>query len=175
MSHSFLASRQRNVIRQKRVHGRIRRPQNRRVRARHAPIRSAHFPGRLGRQRLGQAYATGLTPHGFAAIHREAQGVVKLTFTGGESQRFQPSSTTIRSAPTARPPGQSTPMRARSLTSGSRGRTIACTKAPRRISRASSTSGRSDGGQKGSGMGSNHGLALRLLCRYLLFLPGRPR
>ncbi len=90
MSHSFLAARQRNVVRQKRVHGRIRRPQNRRVRARHAPIRSAHFPGRLGRQRLGQAYATGLTPHGFAAIHREAQGVVKLTFTGGVSQRFQP-------------------------------------------------------------------------------------
>ena len=39
---------------------------------------------------MGQAYATSLTPHGFAAIHREAQGVVKLTFTGGVSQRFQP-------------------------------------------------------------------------------------
>ncbi len=34
--------------------------------------------------------ATGMTPHGFAAIHREADGVVKLTFTGGVSQRFQP-------------------------------------------------------------------------------------
>ena len=67
------------------------------------------------------------------------------------------------------------PIKGDHLTSGSRGRTIACTKAPRRISRASSTSGRSDGGQKGSGMGSNHGLALRLLCSYLLFLPGRPR
>ena len=34
--------------------------------------------------------ATGMTPHGFAAIHREAQGVVKLTFSGEVSKRFQP-------------------------------------------------------------------------------------
>ena len=34
--------------------------------------------------------ATGMTPHDFAAIHREAGGVVKLTFTSGVSQRFQP-------------------------------------------------------------------------------------
>jgi hypothetical protein len=31
-----------------------------------------------------------MTPHSFAAIHREAEGVVKLTFTGGVSKRFQP-------------------------------------------------------------------------------------
>ena len=34
--------------------------------------------------------ATGVTPQGFATIHREAEGGVKLTFTGGVSQRFQP-------------------------------------------------------------------------------------
>ena len=34
--------------------------------------------------------ATGMRTHGFAAIHREAEGVVKLAFTGGVSQRFQP-------------------------------------------------------------------------------------
>ena len=34
--------------------------------------------------------ATSQTPHGFAAIHREADGTVKLTFTGGVSKRFQP-------------------------------------------------------------------------------------
>jgi hypothetical protein len=34
--------------------------------------------------------ATGQTPHGFAAVHRDPDGVVKLTFTGGVSQRFQP-------------------------------------------------------------------------------------
>lgn len=34
--------------------------------------------------------ATGMTPHGFGAIHREADGVVNLTFTGAVSKRFQP-------------------------------------------------------------------------------------
>ncbi|MBI4560080.1 MAG: hypothetical protein HY706_21005 [Candidatus Hydrogenedentes bacterium] len=34
--------------------------------------------------------SAGMTPHGFGAIHREADGVVKLTFTGGVSKRFQP-------------------------------------------------------------------------------------
>lgn len=34
--------------------------------------------------------ATSQTPHGFAAIHREADGAVQLTFTGGVSKRLQP-------------------------------------------------------------------------------------
>ena len=34
--------------------------------------------------------ATGMTPHGFAGIQRSADGVVKLTFTGGVSRRYQP-------------------------------------------------------------------------------------
>lgn len=34
--------------------------------------------------------ATGQTPQGFATIHREADGAVKLAFTGGVSKRFQP-------------------------------------------------------------------------------------
>jgi dienelactone hydrolase len=34
--------------------------------------------------------STGMTPNGFAAIQRDPGGVVKLTFTGAVSQRFQP-------------------------------------------------------------------------------------
>ena len=34
--------------------------------------------------------ATGAAPHGFAAIRPEGDGVVKLTFSGGVSKRFQP-------------------------------------------------------------------------------------
>lgn len=34
--------------------------------------------------------ATGGAPHGYAGIHADADGMVKLTFSGGVSQRFQP-------------------------------------------------------------------------------------